>query len=140
MPNYGSNDFSVAKSWHDSDACGVQSPSGVQVSMSMLESDPNSLFVHLMQLRSHSSLDVKREFYPLLLHKMQRITGVDTGDANHLLQLILESSNVPEILLMRCSDHILHQRIMWAQAMTQNEHARFTLSKPSPREEVSVSA
>jgi hypothetical protein len=44
------------------------------------------LFPHLMQIRSHSSPDdVKREFYPLLIHKIQRTTGVDTIGANHLL-------------------------------------------------------
>ncbi len=43
--------------------------------------------------------------------------------------MILESSNVPEILLIRCFDHVLHQRIMWVRALTQNEHARFTLPK-----------
>ena len=60
---------------------------------------------------------------------MQCITGVDTSGANHLLQLILESSNVSEILLMRCFDHVLHQRIMRGRAITQNEHALFTLPK-----------
>jgi hypothetical protein len=73
--------------------------------MSMLESDPNAWFPHLMQLRSHSSLDdVKREFYPLLLHKMQRITGVDTGDANHLLQLILESITCCHFWIVEVTD------------------------------------
>jgi hypothetical protein len=48
MPHYGSNNFSAANSWHTSDARGVQSPPGGQVSMSMLESDPHALFAHLM--------------------------------------------------------------------------------------------
>ena len=48
MPHYGSNNFSAANSWHGSNACGVQSPSGGHVSMSMLESDPNALFANLM--------------------------------------------------------------------------------------------
>ena len=34
MPHYGSNNFSAANSWHGSNACGVQSPSGGQFSMS----------------------------------------------------------------------------------------------------------
>ena len=60
---------------------------------------------------------------------MQCITGIDTSGANHLLQLILESSNVSEILFMWCFDHVLHQRIMRARSITQNEHALFTLPK-----------
>jgi hypothetical protein len=129
MPHYGSNNSSAANSWHGSNARGVQSPSGGQVSMSMLESDPNALFAHLMQLKSHFPLDdVKREFYPQLFHKMQR-AGIDTVSANHFLKLILESSNVQEILLMWCFDHVLQQRIQWARGMTQNAHARFNLPK-----------
>jgi hypothetical protein len=61
---HGSNNFSAANSQHDSAARGVQSPSGGQASMSMLESDPklgNALFANLLQLRRHYSLeDVKR--------------------------------------------------------------------------------
>ena len=80
--------------------------------MSMLEGDPHFFFANLLQHRGNSSLeDVKREFFPILLHKIC-LTGVAQSDANQILHVILESSDVFEVLRMRCFDQVLHQRIL----------------------------
>jgi hypothetical protein len=139
----GSN-HSAVPSQHGSMSRGMQSPANSlprgQVRMSMLESDPNILLAHLMQHRRHSSPeDVKREFSPILLHKIC-LTGIDPSEVNHLLHVILESSDVFEVLHMRCFDQVLHQRIMEAHLIEkQNDHARFAMPKSLARDEGSAS-
>ena len=78
-----------------------------------------------------------------LFHKVQRLAGIDPSGANQLLHVILESSDVSEVLLMRCFDQVLQQRIMETRGLrivTDNEHARFVVPKSISREEGSVSA
>jgi hypothetical protein len=118
---------------------GMQSPanflSGGQVSMSMLEGDPQFLFANLVEHYRHSTLDdVKRGLFPILLHKI-RLTGMDLSDAHQILHVILESSDFFEVLRMRCFDQVLLQRIHVAK----NERARVAGPKFLPREEGSVS-
>ena len=88
--------------------------------MSMLDGDAHlghTLFAHLTQNHRHTSLeDVKREFYPFLLHKVQRLAGLDQIGAQHLLQVIFEHSDVSEVLLMRCFDQALQQHIAEARS------------------------
>ncbi len=80
--------------------------------MSMLEDDPNFFFAHLLQHRRNSSLeDMKREFFPILIHKIC-LTGVAHSEANQILHGILESSDSFEVLRMRCFDQALYQRIL----------------------------
>jgi hypothetical protein len=139
----GSNNAAVP-SQHGSMSRGMQSPAnslpGGQVSMSMLDSDPNILLAHLMQHRRHSSPeDVKREFSPILLHKIC-LTGIDPSEASHLLHVIVESSDVFEVLRMRCFDQVLHQPIMEAHLIAkQNDRARFAVTKSLARDEGSAS-
>jgi hypothetical protein len=98
--------------------------------MSMLDSDPNILLTHLMQHRRHSSPeDVKREFFPILFHKIY-LTGIDPSETSHLLHVILEISDVFEVLRMRFIDQVLHQRIMEAHLLAkQNDRASFAVPK-----------
>ena len=88
--------------------------------MSMLDGDAHlghTLFAHLTQNHRHTSLeDVKREFYPFLLHKVQRLAGLNPIGAQHLLQVIFEHSDVSEVLLMRCLDQALQQHIAEARS------------------------
>ena len=87
--------------------------------MSMLDGDAHlghTLFAHLTQNHRHVSLeDVKREFDPFLLHKVQRLAGLDPIGVQHLLQLIFEHSDVSEVLLMRCFGQALQQHIAEAR-------------------------
>ncbi len=147
----GSN-HSASHSHHDSASRGmkllVNSLSGGRFSISMLENDPNFLFANLMQHRRNSSLeDVKREFFPILLHKIC-LTGIDPCAVSHLLYVILTNSlevlrmrcfdhviltNSLEVLRMRCFDQVLNQRIMEVNShrvVTQNEREWFAVSKP----------
>jgi hypothetical protein len=122
---HGFNHFSAANSQHGS-TIPFNSLSG-QVSMSMLESDTNlwhALFAHLTQHCRNASLeDVKSDFFPILLHKVQRLAGLDPSGAQHILQFILEHSDVSEVLLMRCFDQVLQQRIAEARTcMSDSSH------------------
>ena len=108
------NHFSTANSQHGSISRDTPSPVNSfsrQVSMSMLDGDAHlghTLFAHLTQNHRHTSLeDVKREFYPFLLHTVQHLAGLDPIGAQHLLQVIFEHSDVSEVLLMRCFDQAL---------------------------------
>ncbi len=128
-----SNNF-AANSQHGSGSRGMQSPikslSGGQVNMSILEGDSNFFFAHLLQHRRNSSLeDVKREFFPILLHKIC-LTGVVQSDANQILHVILESSDSFEVLRMWCFDQVLYQRILEAK----HERVRFVGPKLLARE------
>jgi hypothetical protein len=118
----GSNNFDANS--QRSTSHGRQSPtnflSGGQVSMSMLEGDPQFLFANLVEHYRTSSLnDVKRGFFPILLHKIC-LTGIALSDAHQILHVILESSDLFEVLRMRCFDQVLLQRIHVAK----NERAR----------------
>ena len=118
----GSNNFDANS--QRSTSHGRQSPtnflSGGQVSMSMLEGDPQFLFANLVEHYRTSSLDdVKRGLFPILLHKIC-LTGIAISDAHQILHVILESSDFFEVLRMRCFDQVLLQRIHVAK----NERAR----------------
>ena len=117
------NHFSTANSQHGSISRDTQSAMNCisrQVSMSMLDGDAllgHTLFAHLTQNHRHVSLeDVKREFDPFLLHKVQRLTGLDPVGVQHLLQLIFEHSDVSEVLLTWCFDQEIHQHITEARS------------------------
>ena len=72
---------------------------------------------------------MKREFFPILLHKIC-LTGVVQSDANQILHVILESSDSFEVLRMWCFDQVLYQRILEAK----HERVRFVGPKLLARE------
>ena len=88
----------------------------MRVTMSMLDSHAgNEQFARQMQLYGNVSLeDAKYDAWPILLPRVSALTGHDEI-SNQILHMILDESDVSDVVRMKCFPDVLRTRVMLAR-------------------------